>query len=168
MSMLGTSKWLNCFQYCSKAFGVLGHLMVMMVLGLVLLSWYAVVFATYGPYLLSGSSLQAVGAGLVCCIFTALLVLLCWCYLAAVATDPGKVPAGWHPFLDEHRRLCLYAMQQARLELERMQFADYSFDRRDPRRPRWCKRCQCWKPERAHHCSVLGRCVLKMGAPIAS
>ncbi|GFH10785.1 palmitoyltransferase, partial [Haematococcus lacustris] len=63
---------------------------------------------------------------------------------------------GWHPFLDEH---------QARLELERMQFADYSFDRRDPRRPRWCKRCQCWKPERAHHCSVLGRCVLKMVLP---
>ncbi len=35
--------------------------------------------------------------------------------------------------------------------------------RRDPRRPRFCKRCQAWKPERAHHCSVLGRCVLKMG-----
>lgn len=35
-------------------------------------------------------------------------------------------------------------------------------DRRDPRRPRYCKRCQAWKPERAHHCSVSGRCILKM------
>jgi len=35
-------------------------------------------------------------------------------------------------------------------------------DKRDPRRPRYCKHCQCWKPERSHHCSVSGRCILKM------
>ncbi|EPQ50961.1 zf-DHHC-domain-containing protein [Gloeophyllum trabeum ATCC 11539] len=27
---------------------------------------------------------------------------------------------------------------------------------------RWCRRCQSPKPERAHHCSQCGRCVLKM------
>jgi hypothetical protein len=53
-------------------------------------------------------------------------------------------------------------LQQARAELERMAYSDYYFDRRDPRRPRYCKRCQAWKPERAHHCSVSGHCVLKM------
>ncbi len=53
----------------------------------------------------------------------------------------------------------LYLVQQARAELERM---GYSYDRRDPRRPRYCKRCSAWKPERAHHCSVTGRCVLRM------
>lgn len=52
--------------------------------------------------------------------------------------------------------------QHARAELERMSYSNYYFDRRDPRRPRFCKRCQAWKPERAHHCSVSGRCVLKM------
>ncbi len=63
-------------------------------------------------------------------------------------------------------RVCAHlrgAAQQARHELDRMAYADYYFDRRDPRRPRFCKRCQAWKPERAHHCSVMGRCVLKMG-----
>lgn len=30
------------------------------------------------------------------------------------------------------------------------------------RRPRYCKHCQCWKPERSHHCRVNGRCVLRM------
>lgn len=29
-------------------------------------------------------------------------------------------------------------------------------------RPRYCKKCRAWKPPRAHHCSVSGRCVLKM------
>jgi palmitoyltransferase ZDHHC2/15/20 len=35
-------------------------------------------------------------------------------------------------------------------------------NRADVRRPRWCKKCGEWKPERAHHCSVSGRCVLRM------
>jgi hypothetical protein len=29
------------------------------------------------------------------------VALLVWAYFAAVATDPGSVPAGWHPFEDE-------------------------------------------------------------------
>lgn len=29
-------------------------------------------------------------------------------------------------------------------------------------RNRLCYRCQAWKPPRAHHCSVLGTCVLKL------
>ena len=27
---------------------------------------------------------------------------------------------------------------------------------------RWCHKCRCPKPGRVHHCSVCGRCVLKM------
>ena len=30
---------------------------------------------------------------------------------------------------------------------------------------RWCRICWAPKPERTHHCSACGRCVLKMGAP---
>lgn len=29
-------------------------------------------------------------------------------------------------------------------------------------RPKWCAECGCWKPDRAHHCSDVGRCVRKM------
>ncbi|PSK43051.1 hypothetical protein B9Z65_7005 [Elsinoe australis] len=29
-------------------------------------------------------------------------------------------------------------------------------------RPRYCKKCQCTKPDRAHHCSTCRRCILKM------
>ncbi|KAM3588530.1 hypothetical protein VKS41_000973 [Umbelopsis sp. WA50703] len=27
---------------------------------------------------------------------------------------------------------------------------------------KWCKTCQCWKPDRTHHCSICDECVLKM------
>lgn len=29
------------------------------------------------------------------------VLLLLWSYFAAVLTDPGRVPPGWHPFADE-------------------------------------------------------------------
>lgn len=28
--------------------------------------------------------------------------------------------------------------------------------------PIWCSSCCCWKPDRAHHCREIGRCVRKM------
>jgi palmitoyltransferase len=29
-------------------------------------------------------------------------------------------------------------------------------------KPRWCYSCANWKPDRSHHCSSSGRCILKM------
>lgn len=29
-------------------------------------------------------------------------------------------------------------------------------------RPKWCQQCNCYKPDRSHHCSEVGRCVYKM------
>ena len=29
-------------------------------------------------------------------------------------------------------------------------------------RPRYCRKCAAWKPPRAHHDSMSGRCVLRM------
>jgi palmitoyltransferase len=28
--------------------------------------------------------------------------------------------------------------------------------------PKWCKVCEIWKPDRAHHCRVCDSCVLRM------
>ncbi|GAX80822.1 hypothetical protein CEUSTIGMA_g8257.t1 [Chlamydomonas eustigma] len=127
--------------------------MVLIVVGIVGFTYYAVVPATYGPMLRSGNLLKIFGSLLVVVWFTILVIMIVWSYLITVSTDPGGVPPGWHPFSDD---------QQARIELERLSYSNYYFDRRDPRRPRFCKRCQAWKPERAHHCSVSGRCILKM------
>lgn len=54
-------------------------------------------------------------------------------------------------------------MKVAEVELQRwMQFGDVLYDRSDPRRPRYCRKCRIWKPQRTHHCSVSQRCILKM------
>ncbi|MEW5304762.1 MAG: hypothetical protein WDW38_009678 [Sanguina aurantia] len=144
-------KWLNVFQ-CCKFLRFLGHVMVLFVLALVGLTVYTVAVVVFAPLLSSRRAGKIIWASILLAIFSALVVMLLWSYFAAVSTDPGGVPPGWHPFLDE---------AHARSELERMAYSDYYFDRRDPRRPRFCKRCQSWKPERSHHCSVSGRCILK-------
>ncbi|GLC36180.1 hypothetical protein PLESTB_001371500 [Pleodorina starrii] len=151
-SLSSTSKWLNIFQYC-RFLRILGHVMVLLVLALVGLIYTAIVPLTFGPMLLSKNVFVVLGSAIVIMVFTAVTAMCIWSYLATVALDPGRVPPDWHPFTDD---------QHARAELERLSYSSHYFDRRDPRRPRFCKRCQAWKPERAHHCSVTGRCVLKM------
>eukprot|EP00882_Tetradesmus_deserticola_P013688 GHRQ01014535.1.p3 GENE.GHRQ01014535.1~~GHRQ01014535.1.p3 ORF type:complete len:225 (+),score=84.59 GHRQ01014535.1:596-1270(+) len=151
-SMWKYIKYLNVFVFC-KCLKLLGNIMVLMVLGIVGFTWYAVVPGYYGPLMLVGPAGRAFGSTIVVVVFSMLAIMLSWCYLATVLVDPGRVPPGWHPFPDD---------AVAARELELMQYADYYIDRRDPRRPRFCKRCSAWKPERSHHCSMSGQCVLKM------
>jgi len=127
--------------------------MVIFVLCIIGIIHYSVVEIIYGPKLFhSKNVIVFVGSLIVVISFSALTFMTAWSYLACVNTDPGSVPLNWHPFADEH---------QAKQELERMTFSTY-YDKRDPRRPRYCRRCHAWKPERSHHCSVSARCVLKM------
>lgn len=34
-------------------------------------------------------------------LFLVQVAMLTWAYFAALATDPGEVPVGWHPFPDD-------------------------------------------------------------------
>ncbi|GBF99728.1 S-acyltransferase-like [Raphidocelis subcapitata] len=147
--------YLNCFRLC-KCLRAVGNVMVLFVLGLVGLSWYAVVPAHYGRTLASGPPAAAAGSFLAIAVFTLLAAMSVWSYLTCVTTNPGYVPEGWMPFPDE---------ASAQSELDRIAAAGpygAPSDKSDPRRPRFCKHCRAWKPERAHHCSVSGRCVLRM------
>jgi palmitoyltransferase len=53
-----------------------------------------------------------------------------------------------------------------RLAQEQEQRRQYQWDGEAGRacvnRPRYCRKCQAWKPPRAHHDSMTGRCVLRM------
>lgn len=101
-SLHATSKWLNLFQYC-RFLRLLGHIMVLLVLSLVGLT-YTAVAVTYVPLLVSGRVLGVLGGALVMSAFTVVVVLCVWSYLATVTVDPGRVPPGWHPFPDEQVR----------------------------------------------------------------
>jgi len=73
--------------------------------------------------------------------------MLLWSYFAAVLTEPGRVPPGWQPSDD---------VEEAGAEDDKARSADPKQGRR------FCRKCSAWKPDRTHHCSVCGRCVLKM------
>lgn len=75
--------------------------------------------------------------------FETLIVLICASYLRAACTDPGTVPQ--HSAKDEDRNVP----------------ADDPQVFWKPKR-RFCDKCKCIKPPRAHHCSTCGRCVNKM------
>lgn len=65
--------------------------------------------------------------------FNAAVVGTWICYLRACFTDPGRVPSEWKPD-------AVVADQQ---ELAR--------------KPRWCRKCNAFKPPRAHHCKTCQR-----------
>ncbi len=73
------SKWfnaLNCFQYCSKVLQVLGSVMVLVVIGIVGFTYWAVVPATYGPMAMAGHSAVTKALAAVACIYFTIVVSL--------------------------------------------------------------------------------------------
>jgi hypothetical protein len=80
------NRWLNCFQYCTKALRIFGNVMVVLVVALVLLSWSAVVLATYGPAAVGITrvgAVKAAGAWVVCAVYTLMV--------GQLHTSPGSV-----------------------------------------------------------------------------
>ncbi|KAF2838286.1 zf-DHHC-domain-containing protein [Patellaria atrata CBS 101060] len=79
-----------------------------------------------------------------------LYLLLNWCYTCAVFTSPGSP---------------LDSMQNngySSLPSTNAPPPFTSFTVKSTGDIRYCKKCQCNKPDRAHHCSTCGKCVLKM------
>jgi palmitoyltransferase ZDHHC2/15/20 len=79
----------------------------------------------------------------------ALYLLLNWSYTTCAFTDPGSPlnspdegPRQQYSHLPTHEPTSLTVKSDGSV--------------------RFCKKCQCRKPDRAHHCSTCGRCVLKM------
>ncbi|KAL4925524.1 putative palmitoyltransferase with autoacylation activity Pfa4 [Aspergillus undulatus] len=68
-----------------------------------------------------------------------LAIIIFICYYRSCTVDPGHVPKGWMP--------------SDRTQLE----ADQASGRQ-----RWCRRCEAFKPPRAHHCKTCRRCIPKM------
>ncbi|KAK2737946.1 palmitoyltransferase for Vac8p [Onygenales sp. PD_40] len=84
-----------------------------------------------------------------------LYVLLNASYTIAVFTDPGSPSGGPQQNTRNSRHEYTY--------LPTTETAEYtSLTVNSTGGKRYCKKCQCVKPDRAHHCSSCKRCVLKM------
>ena len=106
----------------------------------VIFTWLLLLFACFVantalfvPFL-DGSFIGKANIGL----FNAFVVLALWSHFRAMTTDPGAVPKEALP-LDYYESGC--QLQE---------------------RHNVCKRCQHYKPPRAHHCSICQRCVVRM------
>lgn len=86
------------------------------------------------------------------------LTFLCFCSLiVCAARDPGPVP---RPATKDAEEDGEGEMSITAALMGGPPEDDYSLP------GRWCRICWAPKPERAHHCSECGRCVLKMGASV--
>lgn len=140
----------NVFRFCTALRG-LGSIMILLVLGVVGVTYYAVVCTSYGPALADGG-LDSLIAIAVLVPFHGLLMMLLWSYFSVVFTDPGCVPPNWRPTIDEERG-----------ESQPLTVPEHGGGQVDPHlKIRFCRKCNQLKPPRCHHCSVCGRCVLKM------
>ncbi|XP_038875962.1 probable protein S-acyltransferase 14 [Benincasa hispida] len=150
----------NVFKFCT-ALRALGFIMILLVLGIVGLSYYALVVVNYGPALFRGG-LNSLTALLVLLLFHSLLAMLLWSYFSVVLTNPGFVPPYWRPESDEEKG-----------DADPLMASEYKGPGSGPeqgtvpsdsanQKIRFCRKCNQFKPPRCHHCSVCGRCVLKM------
>ncbi|KAK7338118.1 hypothetical protein VNO77_18718 [Canavalia gladiata] len=136
---MGTN--INLFKLCS-GLRVLGYFMILLFAAIVALTYYAVVFITWGPILFRFPfRLSSLFALFILFLFHIFLILLTWSYFMVVLNDPGSVPHNWTPH-----------QHNSHLEID--------FDPTPS--PAYCSRCQNAKPPRCHHCSICQRCVLKM------
>lgn len=88
-----------------------------------------------------------------------LYLLLNVCYTTAVFTNPGT------PLVSQPAKQAGYTSlptvePDSQPQAHGITYA--SLTSKSSGQPRFCKKCQCAKPDRAHHCSACGRCVLKM------
>ncbi|PCH34240.1 palmitoyltransferase PFA4 [Wolfiporia cocos MD-104 SS10] len=71
--------------------------------------------------------------------FNVFVGMLLWNYYLCAMTDPGRVPSGWQPDIQD---------------------SDGYEVKKITRGPRYCRTCEGYKPPRAHHCKQCKRCVL--------
>ncbi|XP_076921323.1 putative protein S-acyltransferase 12 [Bidens hawaiensis] len=140
---------LNLFKLCS-GLKFLGYFMILLVAGIIAVSYYAVVVITWAPQVTHGGVTMLL-AVVVIVVFHVLLVMLTWSYVMVVIHDPGSVPENWKPSSPEN------------LEAGPDTSASTSLDAPENRQALgYCRHCRNGKPPRCHHCSVCQRCVLKM------
>lgn len=82
-------------------------------------------------------------------VFNLLSVLGMHAHYKAMTTDPGAVPKHAIPLEDDVQETN-YALDMAEMST------------RGPKYKKFCKKCKSFKPMRAHHCSMCGRCIIKM------
>ncbi|OEL20425.1 putative protein S-acyltransferase 14 [Dichanthelium oligosanthes] len=153
MHRSGAAMAWNVFKFCTALRG-LGSVMILLVLGIVGVTYYALILCNYGPALLAATGvLEAFVALAVVLLFHFLLIMLLWSYFSVVFTDPGGVPPNWRSDVDEESG---ETAPLSTAEFSGLMNSQQSMALSDTGSPRirYCRKCNQLKPPRCHHCSV--------------
>ncbi len=112
-----------------------------MTYSLILFAEYALTFRVILEWL--GYTWKGISLAL---IFNATCVIAMASHALTMCTDPGAVPRNACPLSDDE---------------EENDFEVGGSSNGAPFK-KFCRKCNCFKPARAHHCSSCGRCVIKM------
>ena len=153
----GTKQWIN-LEPCGLICGMM--------------TWVLVIFGMYGttlyviiPWLGYDSMLGLFHLFL----FNGSSIFTIYCHGATMLTDPGSVPKDGVPLANDTTEQDFKAVtmesvgKQREFGPNRVRTASQAHIPVMVRKYRkFCKRCKGFKPSRAHHCSICGRCVVKM------
>jgi len=95
-------------------------------------------------------------------IYHGLLAMLAWSYWQTIFTSVGTVPKQFKVSATDLERLEQAENQEAQKQIFEQLVKDLPTMTRTPLGVRFCEKCIHIKPDRCHHCSVCGVCVLKM------
>ncbi|XP_044765045.1 palmitoyltransferase ZDHHC2 [Coccinella septempunctata] len=91
------------------------------------------------------------------------LAMFLWAYWQTVFTDIGRVPQKYRiPDVCHEQLLRAESAEEQHNILEEYSKNLPNVNVNINGAVRYCDKCRCIKPDRAHHCSVCGECVLKM------
>ena len=101
-------------------------------------------------------------------LFNFLSILGMYSHLAVMLTDPGAVPKDSAPLEDDVQEIDFRAAnleggvnsETARINRQRTPSRAH-IPVTVKKYRKFCKRCKAFKPIRAHHCSICGRCIIK-------
>mmetsp|Transcript_12560 Transcript_12560/g.42464 ORF Transcript_12560/g.42464 Transcript_12560/m.42464 type:complete len:348 (-) Transcript_12560:46-1089(-) len=133
----GAKQWMN-MEPCGLICGCMTYM-------LIAYAMYAFTTAVVLPWL--GLSLLGLTHLL---LFNALALVAGYSQFRAMTTDPGAVPRHARPLPGDDD------------EYDQVEDPMLGEGQGAQRYKRWCRRCRTYKPARAHHCSICGRCVVKM------
>lgn len=95
-------------------------------------------------------------------IYHPILVLFLWSYGKTIFTPVGAVPRQFYLSKSDVDRMLRENEEGQKAVLINAAKELPVLNRTHSGSPRYCEKCRCIKPDRCHHCSVCGQCVLKM------
>ncbi|XP_041982674.1 palmitoyltransferase ZDHHC15B-like isoform X2 [Aricia agestis] len=147
--------WRTCNMWCWRAFK---WLPVLLIVSIVTWSYYAYV------YQLCFSTIKsAVQQWVYLVIYHVLLIMFAWSYGKTIFANVEQIPSKY--FLtgaELEKLLSVDTEEEQRTIIENFAKDLPIVTRTMSGSVRYCNRCLLVKPDRAHHCSICSRCVLKM------